>query len=353
MLICDARHCWPTCLCLGLAAALAWCLAAVDRAASGRAANPPASGHLDPAAWGTDHVGQPVPEFVSGDECLFCHRRKVGATWSQNAHATTIRRAELAPDAIKALQNHPDFAGLAAHVQLVLGHDKQIRFLKRLPAYGKLSLLSVGYQPRAPGPRQPDAGSAGRLTSAHNPPRWNDSAFAERCAGCHATGVDPASGAFSAVSLDCFACHGDASLEHTNDASLIYLAAQRRDPAQVVISICAQCHLRVGSSRSTGRPFANNFVAGDNLFRDLDVDFRADTIAQLNPADRHVLENVRDVVLRGRQEMTCLSCHDVHQSSTAKHYEVPESAICLNCHAADQPKSVLKQYEVHSRLCGY
>jgi hypothetical protein len=32
----------------------------------------------DPAAWGTNHVGQPVPEYVHGDECLFCHRFNVG-----------------------------------------------------------------------------------------------------------------------------------------------------------------------------------------------------------------------------------------------------------------------------------
>src|SRR5437867_3363684 len=27
----------------------------------------------DPA-WGSDHIGKPLPEFASGDECLFCHR---------------------------------------------------------------------------------------------------------------------------------------------------------------------------------------------------------------------------------------------------------------------------------------
>src|SRR5258707_9988874 len=28
----------------------------------------------DPAAWGSNHAGNPVPDFVHGDECLFCHR---------------------------------------------------------------------------------------------------------------------------------------------------------------------------------------------------------------------------------------------------------------------------------------
>ena len=41
----------------------------------------------------------------------------------------------------------------------------------------------------------------------------------------------------------------------------------------MVTSICAQCHVRTGKSRSTGLPYPNNFVAGDNLFRDFQVDF--------------------------------------------------------------------------------
>ena len=44
----------------------------------------------DPAAWGDDHVGKPLPEYITGDECLFCHR-KIGSTWPTNRHQLTIR----------------------------------------------------------------------------------------------------------------------------------------------------------------------------------------------------------------------------------------------------------------------
>src|SRR5690349_19832809 len=57
---------------------------------------------IDPAAWGTDHVGRPVPEFTSGDECLFCHR-DVGPAWPTNRHGQTIRQATRESDALKAL----------------------------------------------------------------------------------------------------------------------------------------------------------------------------------------------------------------------------------------------------------
>src|SRR5712692_8649045 len=49
---------------------------------------------LDPAAWGKDHVGKPVPEYVSGDECLFCHRNDIGPGWSKNRHSLTVRQRE-------------------------------------------------------------------------------------------------------------------------------------------------------------------------------------------------------------------------------------------------------------------
>ena len=39
----------------------------------------------DPAAWGSDHVGQNFPEYMTGDECLFCHRR-IGPSWNNNRH---------------------------------------------------------------------------------------------------------------------------------------------------------------------------------------------------------------------------------------------------------------------------
>src|SRR5205807_3001829 len=138
--------------------------------------------------------------------------------------------------------------------------------------------------------------------------------------------------AFAAVSLDCYTCHGDLPLKHSKEPGLAPLSKKRHDSAAVVTSICAQCHVRTGTSRSTGLPYPNNFVAGDNLFRDFQVNFAAESLAGLNPADRHVLENVRDVVLHGKEEVTSLSCHAIHQQSSKKHHLVAAGDSCLNCH---------------------
>ena len=300
---------------------------------------------LDPAAWGSDHVGKPLPEFVTGDECLFCHRNDVGPAWSDNRHQLTLRLADRESPLVELLQNSPKLAPYAKEVELLMGDARAVRFLKKPPDYGKLDLLSVKADPAS-------ADAPARLHPVDNP-HWDHGTFGKSCAGCHTTGVDAATHAFSALSIDCYACHGDADLAHSDDTSLMLLSQARNDPARVVISICGQCHLRGGKSRSTGLPYPNNFVAGDNLFRDFAVDFSDEHLASLNPADRHVLENVRDVVVRGEEKITCLSCHRVHEQSTARHRLAGNRAICTNCHKPTGPKSAVKRYDVHSATCEY
>jgi predicted CXXCH cytochrome family protein len=276
----------------------------------------------DPAAWGGDHVGKAIPEFITGDECLFCHRQDIGPAWGKNRHNLTVREAS--GDELKKLGD------LAKEATLVMGGARHARFLKPSAEFGKLDLLTTDARPQ-----------------------WDAKTFAAGCAGCHCTALDAKTRAFTSRSLECYVCHGANSVDHTMNPTLVHLAKKRNDPPRVVISICAQCHIRDGKSKSTGLSYPNQFVAGDNLFRDFQVDFSDEHLNKLNPADRHVLENVRDVVERGGEDMTCLSCHDVHKQSSRKHQFVAKGDICLNCHHADQPKKVLKAYEVHSKTCGY
>lgn len=255
-----------------------------------------------------DHVGKPVPEHVTGDECLFCHRVKVADTWERNPHARTVWVND----------NGEYFIGAKP------GH---VRSLKKT-GYGKFAIADPGK------------------------PVWDDNKFALKCAGCHTTAVDPQTHAFATPALDCYTCHGVVDLEHTNNTALMWLSSKHsKDPKQIT-SICAQCHLRGGKSKSSGLPYANNFVAGDNLFADYEVDLKQADNPDLNPGDRHIYASVRDVLDSG-SAVTCLSCHQVHADSTAKHRRVLTGPICLNCHNADGPKSVVKKYEVHSAVCEY
>ncbi len=306
------------------------------------AADPPKT--LDPAAWGSDHVDQEVPQYMESGECLFCHRIQVGVSWGKNKHNRTIRDAEASEPAVETLLADPATRPLADEVKLLMGDTRAQRFLKRSKAYGHLDMLTVKAT-LGRGRRAKLEETAGA--------KWDTETFAQQCAGCHATGVDPQSQAFVAASIDCFACHGDAPAEHANDAKLMPLAKARKDSPAVVTSICASCHVRFGKSKSTGLPYPANFVAGDNLFKDFQVDFGVADDPKLNPADRHVMDNVRDVVLYGRESVTCLSCHDVHAGTANKHRQLPVTQYCQHCHSAEQPIKSHKTYNVHSERCQY
>ncbi len=308
------------------------------------AAEPPEQQRLDPAAWGSDHVGQGLPFYMESGECLFCHRNEVGRTWGPNKHNRTIREPVADEPAMAALREDDATKAFAEQVQLIMGDTRAQRFLRRSADYGKMELLT----PVATFGR----GTRARLADEKNP-HWDTETFATECAGCHATAINPETHAFSAVSLDCYTCHGDATEEHANDPTLMPLAKARKDSPAVVISICGSCHLRDGKSKSTGLPYPNNFVAGDNLFKDFEVDFDQANDEKLNPADRHVLRNTRDVVVFGREDMTCLSCHDVHTSSSEKHRKLAADTICWDCHAKSEPIKGHLNYDVHSDRCQY
>lgn len=295
----------------------------------------------DPKAWGGNHVGKAIPEYVQGDECLFCHRNNIGPGWQKNAHGLTIRAREDAPELEKMLLAQAPLAGIEKEITFFLGSRHRVRFLRK-EGYGKFALLST---------RAAIEGQTMKLLDAGKP-AWDKERFANRCAGCHTTAVDPKTNTFAGFGLDCYTCHGDVNLEHTKDTSLILLSKKNRTGAQVVTSICAQCHLREGRSASTGLPYPNTFVAGDNLFQDFLVDWAQIEDAKLNAGDRHVWRNVRDVAMSGDESITCLSCHSVHGNSSQKHRRVLRAAICTECHAADSFKNP-KPYQVQSPLCEY
>ncbi|MEO6724573.1 MAG: multiheme c-type cytochrome [Blastocatellia bacterium] len=306
---------------------------------------------LDPAVWGGNHAGKPVPEYVHGDECLFCHRNTIGATWQNNAHGITIRQREDAPELTALLKTQPKLNDLAEQIEYFLGSRHYVRLMKK-EGYGKFSLLNT----------------KAVLTADHkverweaaDKPAWDKEKFGNNCAGCHATGVEAATKEFAAFGIDCYACHSVVDPNHGNDTSLVLLSKKNRSNVKVITSLCAQCHLRESKSRSTGLPYPNNFVPGDNLFQDLMVNWAKADDEKLNAGDRHIWRNVRDVAVNGEENITCLSCHQIHAvaganpptNPTIRHRRILRAPICSECHAADSFKNP-KPYVVHSGLCEY
>ncbi len=302
---------------------------------------------LDPAAWGSNHVGKPVPEFVQGDECLFCHRNTIGVSWQKNAHGVAVQQREGA-GALQSLLKQPQLASVAQDIDYILGSRQHIRFLKKI-GFGTFALL----------PTQAVIDAQGKATNWIDQDKlsWDKTKFGTNCAGCHTSGVDAKTKTFAAFGLDCYVCHGDANLDHTNDTKLMILSKKRRNEAELITSTCAQCHLREGKSKSTGLPYPNNFVAGDNLFQDFEVDWTKADDEKLNPIDRHIYRNARDVVVYGKTSTTCINCHQVHYETKAqslvKHKLPPRSPLCFDCHVNESPLKAVKPYTKSSKVCEY
>jgi predicted CXXCH cytochrome family protein len=305
--------------------------------------------------WGSDHVGQEFPVYMTGDECLFCHRG-IGPTWNQNPHQNTFQPADPTQAAIQALSQTDQAA--AGEVSFLLGDQRQTRYLRRSENYGKLDLLSAKYLP-APADQESADHQRGELIDTEAI-HWNRELFADRCAGCHTTAVDTETRTFSSTSLDCVTCHGLVELEHTEDISQVFLSTTSQEPRQVT-SICGQCHLRGGKSISSGLPYPNTFVAGDNLFRDFKVDLTDQAITNLPISQQHIYLNARDIVSAEESSVSCVSCHEVHGSSgSEKHQSLAFAAICFSCHQRDGDRSELsaeyqrqRDQRPHNQTCDY
>jgi hypothetical protein len=296
---------------------------------------------------------KPYPDFIHGDECLFCHRNDVGETWQQNAHTITMRQKEDSPEFVKMVTAQPALAAFLPEIAYYMGGRDHVRFLKK-EGYGNLTILST----QAVVNKKHEATEWLNLQN----PTWDKNKFQDRCSGCHMTAVDSATKQFAAIGHDCFTCHGDAPMSHTKDMSTVMLSKSRlqkgTDSNKVIVSMCAQCHLRGGKSKTTGLPYAYNFTpgSGEDLFQDYQIDFAKADDKTLNAGDRHVYWVVREVMQRGDTKVSCLSCHQIHAQSTARHWTAFRSRgsnppVCLYCHSTEGKYT--PGYTVHSAVCEY
>ena len=170
------------------------------------------------------------------------------------------------------------------------------------------------------------------------------------------TAVDSVTRQFQSMGNDCYTCHGDVPEAHTKDKSKALLASGRTEDPKVVVSMCAQCHLRGGKSKTTGLPYAYNFFPGEDLFKDYQVDFAKADDKTLNPGDRHIYWLAREVMQNGEKKVTCITCHKIHAQSTKLHWVAFRSRgsnppMCLICHSTEG--AYTPGYVVHSATCEY
>jgi formate-dependent nitrite reductase cytochrome c552 subunit len=279
---------------------------------------------------------------MTGDECLFCHR-DVGENWQANWHNIGMRNVYVVPGDVKTALESSEAATFGPETTYTLGGRRLVRFLKPNDKYGQFALHGASWNPHTHEIANAEGG-------------WDPEIFAMNCAGCHTTAVETEVHGFAAPSLDCFVCHGDTPPGHQNEPTQALFAKGATMDPRVEMSICGSCHLRGGTSRSTGLPYPNQFVPGDNLFKDFEVGLGPDASAGMNPGDAHIIVNVRDVLIEGKTSLTCVNCHDIHGKSSRKHrvlrrLERPE--YCAICHNEGDDYTSFIKYEPYSELCQY
>ena len=171
------------CASAALAMLAAGLLLAVNGSGTPRsiAASPSGKKPLDPAAWGSDHVGQGVPMYMDSGECLFCHRAEVGsdlAAQQAQSHDSRARGRQPALAALKA-----DAASKSVGRRSAAADGRRAGTAVPQTVAG----LRQGRHAVAPSPRLA-AAAAPKLEKTANP-HWDAEAFAKECAGCHTTAV--------------------------------------------------------------------------------------------------------------------------------------------------------------------
>jgi hypothetical protein len=230
-------------------------------------------------------------DYPTGDSCLFCHRNEIGSTWLVNSHAWTVRPVGEAPAV----------SPLPADATHVVGRE-HFRPLKQ-NGYGKFALRTLG-------------GTS-----------WQSNVFERQCAGCHTTAVNPQTGEFSSIALDCYSCHGNVPEDHATQKGTALLARTRANADREAISICGSCHLRGGRSKTSGRPYPHAYVAGGDLFQDFQVDLQLDEKAQLDSTDSHVYLKTR-AVMQGGSDKSCVDCHRIHGPPEPRRDSKRFSEVC-------------------------
>ena len=277
-----------------------------------------------PGGWGGDHVGKPVPEFTSG--------RRVPVLPPDGRRADVGREPPRRRRSARPIRE-PAGPGGAAQVAGAKDAGRRGRAAAGRPATACGSSSGGGARQAGSAVRRVDSAACrrrGKLTPP-NAALGQPERSATRCAGCHATGVDSQQADVLRLSLDCFVCHGDVPEKHTNErrpGSSCRRSA--RDRPRVVTSICAQCHVRTGKSQSTGLPYPNNFVAGDNLFRDFQVDLSDAALqkAESRPTGTCWRTSATWCCSARRTSPACRAT-TFTSSRAKKHHRVADGDICL------------------------
>lgn len=292
-----------------------------------------------------------LPEYLGSEACVGCHADKF-VNWEGTGHAHMLspieRPADYPGEVAKATDELK--AELAKALYVVAGQ----RFVGRNPATGDLYYLNVQWNGK-----EYVAYKGGSV--------WNDN-----CAGCHATGYSKETRRFAEPDIGCEACHGPGR-DHILGKGDISKISSTTDSA-----VCGQCHTggtapdgtrwpvgyRPGAKLSeyfklpVVDPHAPGFPGSALHWRqyplwqvsahaqavpDLEASGHANNNCYACHADLAFKDKVNGVkgfdakTHKPFNSVTCVACHDPHNSANPGQLRMEPQALCTACHNGSIP----------------
>jgi predicted CXXCH cytochrome family protein len=179
------------------------------------------------------------------------------------------------------------------------------------------------------------------------------------CLFCHAGRTEAAGEAtgrlkISELAIGCERCHGPGSLHverHKNQAATGLaegddsIANPRRLSRELSEAVCHQCHLESAASVTVRGRQRDDFRPGLR-WTDFCVNYAYEQSAGKMTVTGHVEQLHRSRCYLADSTLTCITCHDPHQSPTPAEKVAYFRAACLRCHGDGSCRLATAEQEI-------
>jgi predicted CXXCH cytochrome family protein len=302
-----------------------------------------------------------IPEYIGSQACLPCHADKY-VSWKSSNHAQMvvpiINSSNLPLDIASAPAN------LQAELRKAVYMVANSFFLERDPATQHYKLLGVSFD---------------KAAKAYKPSGVNLD-WSTSCAGCHTTNMNTPNLTWGEAGIGCEACHGPGRNHALNKGDISKIVASKD------ADICGQCHggndvQTGGKLMSDGTKWVVGFRPGMKLSTlpgiqltpvdpkkiPPDSDISANHLRNFNmwEASGHskalsrIVNNSQatadcygchsaegfaaklqgkkvDIAQKGSfNTLSCVACHDPHNSDNPRQLVVEANKLCVSCHTQE------------------
>lgn len=287
--------------------------------------------------------------YVGSNTCKMCHLEHYDS-WKMTLHSRTGQDAQENRDAIIAQLDEKkireDLAKLGDElkvpadqiyipkvedIKITIGSQWKQRYI--IEKNGEYYITPIQYN-----------AETHRWISYHEED-WDKRPWLQKCAGCHATGVDLEKKTFNELAVSCEACHGKGSWHAALPKTAVFEKRQTiTNPAKltmgVAVQICGSCHNRGEATRNKEADWPVDYEPGKSLeafFRSTSYEGGDVKNYYANEFSKGHHQQYIDWQQSEhyREGVTCTSCHYVHQIGlppTRSQTIGAGSQQCFECH---------------------